>query len=152
MLSGKGGVGKSTVAVNLAMALMLSGRKVGLLDVDIHGPSVPTMLGLEGASVQAVGEEFLPVEAGGLKVFSLGFLLRNPDDAVIWRGPMKMKAIKQFLQDVASRAGCSGRWSRCSSRSHCGRSSGGWTSSRWPTASWFRRSTYRSSSPRSRAW
>ncbi len=101
VLSGKGGVGKSTVAVNLAVALMLSGRKVGLLDVDIHGPSVPTMLGLEGASVQAVGEELLPVEAGGLKVFSLGFFLRNPDEAVIWRGPMKMKAIKQFLQDVA---------------------------------------------------
>jgi ATP-binding protein involved in chromosome partitioning len=101
VLSGKGGVGKSTVAVNLAAALVLAGRKVGLLDVDIHGPSIPTMLGLEAVPVQEVGGELLPVEMGGLKVLSLGFFLRNPDDAVIWRGPMKMKAIQQFLKDVA---------------------------------------------------
>jgi ATP-binding protein involved in chromosome partitioning len=101
VLSGKGGVGKSTVAVNLAVALMLSGKRVGLLDVDIHGPSIPTMLGLERATVQGSEEEFFPVDAGGLKVMSLGFLLGNPDDAVIWRGPRKMGAIKQFLRDVA---------------------------------------------------
>jgi Mrp family chromosome partitioning ATPase len=101
VLSGKGGVGKSTVAVNLAAAFVLAGRKVGLLDVDIHGPSIPTMLGLEAVPVQEVGGELLPVEMGGLKVLSLGFFLRNPDDAVIWRVPMMMKAIQQFLKDVA---------------------------------------------------
>lgn len=101
VMSGKGGVGKSTVAVNLAMALMLAGKKVGLLDVDIHGPSVPTMLGLEGASIEHGPEGLLPVELGNLKVMSMGFLLRNPDDAVIWRGPVKGGVIKQFLKDVA---------------------------------------------------
>ncbi len=101
VLSGKGGVGKSTVAVNLAVALSLSGRRVGLLDIDIHGPSVPTMLGLEGDLVQGDGKELIPLDVGGLKVLSLGFFLHNQDDAVIWRGPMKMGAIKQFLKDVA---------------------------------------------------
>lgn len=101
VLSGKGGVGKSTVAVNLATALMLAGRRVGLLDVDIHGPSIPTLLGLEGEGVQGDEAGLLPVELGGMKVMSLGFLLKNPDDAVIWRGPMKMGVIKQFLKDVA---------------------------------------------------
>jgi len=101
VLSGKGGVGKSTVAVNLATALMLSGKRVGLLDVDIHGPSVPTMLGLERETVHGSEEGLLPIDIGGLKVMSLGFLLRNQDDAVIWRGPMKMGVIKQFLKDVA---------------------------------------------------
>jgi ATP-binding protein involved in chromosome partitioning len=100
VLSGKGGVGKSTVAVNIAVALSLSGRRVGLLDVDIHGPSVPTMLGLEGAVLQGSEEALLPVDMEGLKVMSIGFLLRSPDDAVIWRGPMKMGVIKQFLKDV----------------------------------------------------
>jgi Mrp family chromosome partitioning ATPase len=100
VLSGKGGVGKSTVAVNLATALALHGLRVGLLDVDIHGPSVPTMLGLEGESLKGNPGELFPVEFGGLKVMSLGFLLQNPDDAVIWRGPMKMGVIKQFLTDV----------------------------------------------------
>ncbi len=100
VLSGKGGVGKSTVAVNLATALALGGLRVGLLDVDIHGPSVPTMLGLEGATLKGTPGELLPVEFGGLKVMSIGFLLHNPDDAIIWRGPMKMGVIKQFLTDV----------------------------------------------------
>jgi ATP-binding protein involved in chromosome partitioning len=101
VLSGKGGVGKSTVAVNLAVAFVLAGWKAGLLDVDIHGPSIPTMLGLEVATVHEAGGELFPVETNGLKVLSLGFFLKNPDDAVIWRGPMKMKVIQQFLKDVA---------------------------------------------------
>jgi len=101
VMSGKGGVGKSTVAVNLAMALMLAGKKVGLMDVDIHGPSVPTMLGLEGATIDQGPEGLLPVELGDLRVMSMGFLLRNPDDAVIWRGPVKGTVIKQFLTEVA---------------------------------------------------
>jgi Mrp family chromosome partitioning ATPase/predicted Fe-Mo cluster-binding NifX family protein len=101
VLSGKGGVGKSTVAVNLAVSLMLSGKRVGLLDVDIHGPSIPTMLGCESATVFGHEQELLPVDVGGLKVLSLGFFLQGEDDAVIWRGPMKMGVIKQFLTDVA---------------------------------------------------
>jgi len=100
VLSGKGGVGKSTVAVNLAAALMMSGKRVGLLDIDIHGPSIPTMLGLEREKIQGSEDGLLPIDIGGLKVMSLGFLLQNQDDAVIWRGPMKMGVIKQFLKDV----------------------------------------------------
>lgn len=101
VLSGKGGVGKSTVAVNLAVALRLAGRSVGLLDIDIHGPSIPTMLGLVHATVQGQNGEMIPMDVDGLKVMSLGFFLRDPDEAVIWRGPLKMGAIKQFLKDVA---------------------------------------------------
>ena len=101
VLSGKGGVGKSTVAVNLATALMLSGKRVGLLDVDIHGPSIPTMLGLEQETLQGCEGALLPIDLGAMKVMSLGFLLRNQDDAAIWRGPKKAGVIKQFLKDVA---------------------------------------------------
>ncbi len=101
VLSGKGGVGKSTVAVNLAMGLHLAGKKVGLLDVDIHGPSVPTMLGLEKSQVMEGNGELVPVDLNGMKVISLGFFLKEQDEAVIWRGPMKTGVITQFIRDVA---------------------------------------------------
>lgn len=100
VLSGKGGVGKSTVAVNIATSLLMSGKRVGLLDVDIHGPSIPTMLGLEGRKPDGSKDGMFPVDLDGLKVMSLGFLLESPDDAVIWRGPLKMGIIRQFLRDV----------------------------------------------------
>lgn len=100
VMSGKGGVGKSTVAVNIAVALMLSGKRVGLLDVDIHGPSIPTMLGIEEDTIQGDGENFIPIQANGLKVISIGFCLHSQDDAIIFRGPRKMGVIKQFLMNA----------------------------------------------------
>lgn len=101
VLSGKGGVGKSTVAVNMAVALALEGRNVGLLDVDFHGPSIPTLLHLEDRQLQFSEKDVIPVAyTENLRVVSLGFLLRKPDEAVIWRGPMKMGVIKQLLTDV----------------------------------------------------
>lgn len=101
VLSGKGGVGKSTVAANLAVALAEANRSVGLLDVDIHGPSIPRLLGLEGRTPLSAGESMEPVAYdANLEVMSIGFLLRNRDDALIWRGPLKMNVIKQFLKDV----------------------------------------------------
>ncbi len=102
VLSGKGGVGKSTVAVNLAVALAKASRQVGLLDVDIHGPSVPKLTGLEGHTVHSDGRALLPLRvADNLAVMSIGFLLTGKADAVIWRGPLKYNLIRQFLKDVA---------------------------------------------------
>ena len=102
VVSGKGGVGKSTAAANLAVALSLRGHRVGLLDVDIHGPSIPKLLGCEGASPVSDGQAILPVEVRDrLALMSLGFLIGNKTDAVIWRGPMKYKVIQEFLCDVA---------------------------------------------------
>ncbi len=97
--SGKGGVGKSTVAANLAVALGQLGHRVGLLDVDIYGPSVPMMFGIEERP-RLDGNRILPFEKHGIRVMSLGFLL-DIDTPVIWRGPMVMRAIEQMLGDVA---------------------------------------------------
>jgi len=101
ILSGKGGVGKSTVAANLALALASAGKHVGLLDVDIHGPSIPKLLDLEANTITGSDSSLLPIECNShLKVMSIGFLLQNRNDAIIWRGPLKMNVIKQFLKDV----------------------------------------------------
>ncbi len=97
--SGKGGVGKTTVAVNLALALQALGQKVGLLDADVYGPNVPTMLGINAQPEGGPGNTILPVEAHGLKVMSMGFLSPG-DKPLIWRGPMLHSVVQQFLRSV----------------------------------------------------
>lgn len=103
VISGKGGVGKSTVAVNTAFGLAKAGKKVGILDVDIHGPSVAKMLGIEGQSLMVNrGEEFpMPIEVRpNLYAMTIASIMDNPDEPVIWRGPLKMGVIKQFMRDI----------------------------------------------------
>ena len=103
IMSGKGGVGKSTVTVNLANALLQMGHTVGVLDTDIHGPNIAKMFGCEGAILQSNedGTSMIPVcPREGLKIVSLSFALSDPDQAIIFRGPMKLSVIKQFLADV----------------------------------------------------
>lgn len=101
VMSGKGGVGKSTVAANLAVALAAAGHKVGILDGDVHGPNMPKMLGLEGANPESGPEGLIPLEAyPNLRVMSMAFLLPNSDTPVAWRGPMKHTLFQQFLTDV----------------------------------------------------
>jgi Mrp family chromosome partitioning ATPase/predicted Fe-Mo cluster-binding NifX family protein len=101
VLSGKGGVGKSSVAAGLAVDLAKRGKKVAVLDIDIHGPSIPQLLGIERERVTGTNESILPVVSPtGVAVMSMGLLLQGSDEAVIWRGPLKYGVIKQFLRDV----------------------------------------------------
>jgi len=101
VMSGKGGVGKSTIATNLAYTLSKQGKKVGLLDIDIHGPNIPKMLGIEHKRLAGDEKKILAVEySKNLKVVSMAFLLQDKDMPVIWRGPLKMSAIKQFIGEI----------------------------------------------------
>jgi len=102
VMSGKGGVGKSTLATNLAFGLGLNGYKIGLMDTDIHGPSLGKMLGIEGQVLipSPSGHGLIPIEVKGMKVVTMASLLQDPDAPVIWRGPLKMGAIKQFLGEI----------------------------------------------------
>lgn len=97
--SGKGGVGKSTVAVNLALAISRLGYRVGLLDADIYGPSIPMMFGLRSEQIRMEGKRLIPVEKYGLRLMSLGFLVQD-DSPLIWRGPMVHGVVQQFIRDV----------------------------------------------------
>ncbi|CAO2642227.1 Cytosolic Fe-S cluster assembly factor NUBP2 [Lemmus lemmus] len=108
VLSGKGGVGKSTISTELALALRHQGKKVGILDVDLCGPSIPRMLGAQGKAVHQCDHGWVPVfvdQEQSISLMSVGFLLENPDEAVVWRGPKKhgvlAALIKQFVSDVA---------------------------------------------------
>jgi Mrp family chromosome partitioning ATPase len=101
VMSGKGGVGKTTVAINLALTLATKGYEVGVMDADIHGPNVPKMLGIDDLRPDVAEDGISPVLVPPrLKVMSLAFLLESKDTPVVWRGPLKMGAIKQFLSDV----------------------------------------------------
>ncbi|HHO42205.1 MAG TPA: DUF59 domain-containing protein, partial [Epsilonproteobacteria bacterium] len=97
--SGKGGVGKSTTSVNLAIAMAMQGKRVGLLDADIYGPNIPRMMGLADQKPEISGNKVLPLKAYGVEVMSMGSLM-EPGQSLIWRGSMIMKAIEQFLRDI----------------------------------------------------
>jgi ATP-binding protein involved in chromosome partitioning len=100
VMSGKGGVGKSTTAVNLTLALKAMGARVGLLDADIYGPSIPTMMGVHGHPISKDGKRMAPLERFGVRMMSIGFLLEDEKQAIVWRGPMLHGALSQFLTDV----------------------------------------------------
>lgn len=103
VISGKGGVGKSTTAVNLAYGLAFSGKRVGIIDVDVHGPSIAKMMGIEGKLLQADAKSGRPTPIkvhDNMFVLTIATLMPNSDDPLIWRGPLKMGIIKQFLQDI----------------------------------------------------
>ena len=100
VLSGKGGTGKTTITVNIAQTLANLGYKVGVLDSDITGPNIPLMFGVEHATLQSKDIKILPIEVGNIKIVSIEFLLEDKSKAIIWRGPMKIKALKQLIKDV----------------------------------------------------
>ena len=101
VMSGKGGVGKSTVSTNIACTLSMMGYQTGIMDVDITGPNIPKMFGIEDERLEVENEKLIPVLVPpSLKVVSMAFLLPSKDDAVVWRGPVKMTAIRQFIEDV----------------------------------------------------
>ena len=101
VMSGKGGVGKSTVSSNLAATLAMQGNEVGIMDVDITGPNIPKMFGVEDEQLHVENERLIPVTVPpSLKIMSMAFLLPDKDSPIMWRGPVKMGAIKQFIEDV----------------------------------------------------
>ena len=123
--SGKGGVGKSTTSVNLAVAMAMQGKKVGLLDADIYGPNIPRMMGIEDQKPEIQGNKVLPLKAYGVEVMSMGSLM-EPGQSLIWRGSMIMKAIEQFLRDILWSAYI-GTICTCDSRYYCNNTTNGIT-------------------------